>query len=899
MTGILGRVARHKLAVVAALMLVVIAVRPASADAPVGSSGTDVSLPATDSKLTLSGRGAFSDLKVTVNQTKRLLNQAISVTWSGGAPTRSGPNQFAANYMQVMQCWGDDDGSHPDNPGPPPEQCEYGATSAKYGGSPTGLFPPGSFATQRIIGVNNWSNYDPNVGFTDSNTGLVWRSFRAVDGKQIDTHIDPKFDPSIQGGQYWLNPYFDFYTTNEVSATPTGSNGVGTQLFEVDTGIESSGLGCGQQVQPTSGGGTVVPKCWLVVVPRGTPANENAGTPYGGDNADSFGDQTSPLAPTQWQNRISFPLDFNPVDSPCSIGAKEVRLGGTELATPAVISWQPKLCDKPSAPPYVYSTISDAAARQQLVQSSPGAPGLVAVTRPIDQDKLDAASPVVYVPLTLSGTVIAFNVERTPTLNAPSEEKALFGSPVAHLNLTPRLLAKLLTQSYAQQVNIEGATPYDWAKHNPSQIAEDPDFLQFNPEFSLLSVANRKDFGGLLMPVTNSDVAYELWNYVLADPEAKGWLDGNADPWGMTVNPVYITKASANPSGIAFGDPTPAAFPKSDPFCYQGGPTGANGTLTPPPLCGTDWMPYTESLRDSAHLVRAADDHAKDAVDPFAISPDAIWTRGGPQALGSRAMLGVTDSASAFRYGVQSASLSPAGDDGANRTFVAPDVKGFTAGVDAMKPQGEKAVLEPDPSAKNSSAYPLTMLTYGAIKPLALDATAREQYATFVDYASGPGQTPGQQLGQLPPGYAPLPSALQTQAKQAADTIRHLKPAAAEAEGATPEVASEAAAAPVADVAAPLAEEAPAMAEVAADVPMLQLISGAPLTALTPPTPTSPSPVASLPGIVKKVLTPVIAVAASRYVLPILGVVALLALLGAVEITKRPRRATARAADHG
>ncbi len=43
-----------------------------------------------------------------------------------------------------------------------------------------------------------------------------------------------------------------------------------------------------------------------------------------------------------------------------------------------------------------------------------------------------------------------------------------------------------------------------------------------------------------------------------------------------------------------------------------------------------------------------------------------------------------------------------------------------------MKPDSEPQVLEPDPSASATGAYPLTALTYAAATPLALDDTARE-----------------------------------------------------------------------------------------------------------------------------------------------------------------------------
>ena len=97
-----------------------------------GSQGSDTRLPPTSSQVTVNGRGAFSNLAFTVNQTKSLNNQAISISWTGGTPTVNEPNPFNANFVQIMQCWGEDDGTVPGNPGPPPEQCYFGASAAKY-----------------------------------------------------------------------------------------------------------------------------------------------------------------------------------------------------------------------------------------------------------------------------------------------------------------------------------------------------------------------------------------------------------------------------------------------------------------------------------------------------------------------------------------------------------------------------------------------------------------------------------------------------------------------------------------------------------------------------------------------------------------------------------------------
>ena len=840
----------------------------ASGDAVPGSAGVDTALPATSSQVTVQGRGGFDDLTVTVNQTRNLSNQAISVTWTGATPTITGPSRFAGHYLQLMQCWGDDDGTVPENPGPPPEQCVQGATDSVYGGRNSGVFPGGGFALERIISKRDFEGFDPADGFLEARTGYLWRPFRAVDGTVVNAHYDPAFNPAIEGGSFWLNPYFSSITTNEISGGRTGPNGTGSELFTAETGLEATGLGCGQKVQPVPSGSPKVPKCWLVIVPRGGPAEENVGTPYGAQS----GVVTSPLSPSAWAHRIAIPLDFNPLDSSCDLADQQRQIAGSELVSVAVSSWQPKLCASPGLPPYSYGNVGDENARQQLLSGVPGGPGLVVVSNALDPTAVRADNPVVYAPLSISATVIGFNVERNPTPDAPAAEQDLQGVRVSQLNLTPRLVAKLLTQSYRSQVEIKSNPGYDWVDGNPRHLGLDPDFLQFNPEFTLLQTAAAKNFGGLVLPALGSDAARQMWAWVLSDPEAKAWLDGESDPFGMQVNPVYATQAAANTTGAAFGTPIPDVYPKSDPYCYQAPTQGQGGSVVPPLLCGLDWLPYTQSLRDAARLVRVADDRARTSEDPFAISAAKVYRTDGPQILGTRSILGVTDSASAFQYGVQSARLSRAGDDGTDRRFIAPDEAGMTAAVTAMVPTpGVPKVLRLDPKTDAPAAYPLTALTYGAITPLSLDATARNQYAAFIDYATGPGQVPGEEIGQLPTGYAPLSPALQAQAAAAARTIRELKPAVAPVDVGSPSPSGDGGS--------------------TTPVDSFSDSSGG----STPDGATSPPASSVVAERETKVglgaATPILALAGNRFALPVLAVIALLSGLGVLEITKRPRRA--------
>ena len=95
-------------------------------DPQAGCQGVVGALPATSSQATASGTGDFSDLKVTVNQTTNLINQAVSVTWKAVLRPTSDqrPDSFNAafngDYLQIFECWSRIGAT------PNPSQCEFG-----------------------------------------------------------------------------------------------------------------------------------------------------------------------------------------------------------------------------------------------------------------------------------------------------------------------------------------------------------------------------------------------------------------------------------------------------------------------------------------------------------------------------------------------------------------------------------------------------------------------------------------------------------------------------------------------------------------------------------------------------------------------------------------------------
>ena len=452
--------------------------------------------PTTDSAVTVNGRGDFASLVVTVNQTRNLTNQAVSVTWTGGVAHRRRPGGSSENYLQVMQCWGDDDGTNPENPGPPPEQCVSGATTGAYGARgprPPRRLPRRSAGSSRS--TRGRTPRRPPAAAIPKN-GFIWRPFRAVDGTVVNAQYDTDFNPSLGGGNYWQNPYFDIITTNELAGVERPRpNGTGSDLFEVNTGRRVVGPRLRAAVDP---GGRTAPSTrrsagWWSCL-EATAEQENVGTPYEQRRRQVRGHDLAARPTTRGRTASPSRSSSTRSTPACALGADERRIVGTELvargdqqlAAGSVRDRRPAALQLRDArrrhrPP------ADRRALGRVHRAWRSCPA------PAAAGQIDPASPRSTRPIALSGVVIGFNVDRSPTPTAgaggPGPQPAS-GSP--SLNLTPRLVAKLLTQSYRSQVDIATvAGPYTWPATNPIDLANDPDFLQFNPEFEILQIAQR------------------------------------------------------------------------------------------------------------------------------------------------------------------------------------------------------------------------------------------------------------------------------------------------------------------------------------------------------------------------------------------------------------------------
>jgi hypothetical protein len=648
----------------------------------------------------------FRHLSFSVNQTANLSHQGITVRWAGGEPTSA--LQYAQNFMQAMECWGDT-----------PEQCQFGQPSQAMVDKSGFLvqsrsIEPGLDAAQagdlppeRILAEN------PD----GSNTYAF--PFQSVDGTS-----------TFETGEL-----FSSATSNEVSAAPTASDGTGMLNFEVQTSLEAPHLGCGAD----DGSSTPQP-CFLVIVPRGSldlngqAPSESAGHING-----------SPLSASAWKNRVVIPLNFAPVSQSCPIGQAEVRVVGSEVAAKAMTSWQPQLCNTGAT--YGYSRIGDDEARTQITGTDIGASRMAIVS-----GALDSASPyakmVDYAPVTQSAIVVAYNIDYSLYSNS-SIYRQKNGTKVHDLKLNQRLVAKLLTQSYRDDTPGAGFGN-STVQANPRSITVDPEFLSLNPDFRDFTRVGPQ---GLMVSFGNADTNKHVWEWIRANAEASAFLKGAPDSWGMKINPSY------KDLGLADGDAS-VSFPKADLRTYS-----ASSSI---PGYGTlDMRPYYNTMDETATRALRADGNVKTAWDPFKLPAPGAYVSIAPQPVGQRFMLALTDLSSAYRYGLDVAALQ--GTQVGN--FVEPTSSSISTAIESQVATATPGVSATNWGKAVPNAYPLSEVTYAAVNVCLSTQDERTAYENLITYATSTGQNLGDDLGNLPYGYVPLSDAQKSLAAQAVADI--------------------------------------------------------------------------------------------------------------------------------
>ena len=707
--------------------------------------------------------GDFKNLQVKVSQTENLGHQGVTVTWTGGNPSANSSAQ--ADFLQMMECYGDS------STGPSPEDCEFGSSGMLSLGN-GGI---GS-RTGDICGLGTTPSTDP-ASTPPGPDGVAWGCDVYEPTNETPAHCDPQ--QTCQGDTHFSIPFvpvddpthplyanndaapltdaFSQFSTNEVQGATTSSSGTGEQQFETLTSSEAPALGCGE----LEGNGK--PRgCWLVIVPRGEYEPNGFKLAPFTKFPDSFL-ETSPLSASNWAQRIQVHLGYAPLATNCPLDVQALGIDGTQVITRAVQSWQFALNQAAKCSRiYSFTATEESGSTGDLTDPAPSGIGLAFTSIPIGSEAARDGQPpptlpkILYAPVAVTALGFGFNINERPV-----------GYVTKQVNLTPRLVAKALTQSYREDLpdydpNLLLPGPA-WSQHNPENITQDPAFQKLNPVTLIPTFHATRPLAPLLIGDLSAD-NQRVWQWIQSDSKTSSWLDGTPDPADpVTADPEYVKAKLGKPPAV---DSYPQDFTGVLDLGVCDPSTGnPNCSEKKEMKLGTqDMLPVATDLDSAAAAVLAAANGTQYSRtwDATAKAPDGSsgwWDLAGAEPSGQVFMWTANDLPDLAAYGLISAQLcNPAGGN-----CVGPSTGSVAKALNSAT-KDSAGLLQVNPAKVPAGGYPLVDVIYAAV-PTNQPAAALNDYADLIHYAAGQGQATGSAPGDLPPGYLPLPAGLQKQAQ--------------------------------------------------------------------------------------------------------------------------------------
>jgi hypothetical protein len=720
---------------------------------------------------------------VTVSDTKDLRSlQQIKVSWSGAHVTDGVASDTNSDYAQneeysfdLFECRGVDSSKAPKGERLSPKTCWTQYADERfldgydsYPAWQSDAYAPAA-ARRSIVDAQNKSKQSSTcVSQLLGTETQRWLPFIGSNGRKYPGGPDGCAGQAPEASPDNLSSLA--LPSNETFGV-TNAKGKGQASFDVFTAEDHASLGCSSTVPcslvavPIEGiscdpAGSKLPAKDRPDAPDRATATTNCETKGNFKPGELLGnveqsgaaavDGTLWWSASNWRNRLSFPLTFAPADNVCSLVSKQRQLDiyGSELMTQATTQWAPHFCLDRKLFNLKHVQTPEPEARNLLSSNNVHA----ALTS--DAPTNGYSTPTVNAPVSVTGFGISFDIDDNKQ------------QPVARLRLDPRLLAKLLTESYPAQTFVKSTYPattagLDTLSNNPINIGADPEFKALNPGIPAPEV----DAAATLLALnTQSDVMYALTSYINADPEARAWLNGKPDPWGMRVNPNYQGMKLPVESW-----PLLDTYEPTDE--YQ---PGKNDCLAADPV---PYLPLvaapTAALFSIAQDMEFAISQSQTTCSlPSPIpgsTAGAKLVANGRQSPGHRFMLGVVSLGDARRYNLRLASLeTQSTSSGATkfssakgRTFVAPSDASLRTTADLLKPDkttGTWPISYTRLRTRKAAAlaYPGTLVVYASIPTSGLPADDATAYADLLDFTAGAGQVPGLAQGDLATGYLPL-----------------------------------------------------------------------------------------------------------------------------------------------
>jgi hypothetical protein len=730
-------------------------------------------------------------------------NQQLLVNWTGAHPTggivgdesSSKAAGFEEYPVVLMECRGVDSSLAPAAQQLSPETCWTQTTSERYNEDNNSAFPAwrlDRYATAADTAQNAGAPDPLNPACSvDKPDAARWVPFVADDG----TVYNPGYISGGAGCSSLAPEASDVENAGSPGNTTyavTDPDGNGAAKFVVWTANENASLGCTDTVP-----------CALVVIPImgiscaapaavGQSAKDDTACRSPGLYPPGQPANTATSDPTvtgdlwwsasNWRNRVTVPLTFAESSDVCSVvsHSNPVLMYGSPPMAEATEQWAPYFCTDPTKFTFRHVQTGEPSAKNLLglgletgatssTSASPSAStSALSSPSPTASDSnatatasngVEAAlesdappdgflSPTVQAPVALTGFAISYIIDDSS------------GHEYTNLKLTPRLLAKLMTESYPDISPVYNS--YTALSNNPVNITRDPEFIALNPGIPQLSDGH--DAAATLYSLSsNADTMFALTSYINADPEARAWLNGTPDPWGMVVNPNY--------RGISL---PVESWPLLDSFIASFGHAGNNDCIDDAPV---PYLPLVASPTSTLSAIAQALQYASPLSQTTCVlgggsegSLGNKLTTSGRQIPGTRFMVGLTSLGDAAYYSLDTAALQTyqvAPDPTARftssvgRLFASPTDDSLIAAAKLASPD-EATGTWPIPygamrdNPSDAAAYPGTMFVYLAVPSMGLPTADAADFASFVRFAATTGQSPGFGNGQLPPGYAPM-----------------------------------------------------------------------------------------------------------------------------------------------
>jgi hypothetical protein len=364
-----------------------------------------------------------------------------------------------------------------------------------------------------------------------------------------------------------------------------------------------------------------------------------------------------------------------------------------------------------------------------------------------------------YIPIAVSGTAESF---------LAGETNGGLPFPISSLNLTPNMVAGLITSLYQSPEGSYTQPPkpkytlsdnlmaaLEAAGVTCAQLQGCPSTKPVKKQFIY---EQRYDAFDLLNPVATGVEA----------PQTYGSFNSNVSSGSSFDATDWVCSAPNTPFGVSVdevGQTSPVNVTVTDTNV-------GSTTLVTPPLGSSIWPPYPgatwvypqcQGYSQLPALSATANNYGPAQSPAFQAKAMRSWCYGGsvvPQPGPTCAAFGLMDTSEAEFNGLSTASL-----ENASGNFVAPTISSLEAGAAELKacpaadlscPAGTYSF---DYSDVTGDAYPLTNITYAVVPtqtlPYAQATAIKHLLENLVGYSHS---------SAVPAGYAPLPTSLYTAA---------------------------------------------------------------------------------------------------------------------------------------